>query len=61
MIDDIEKINQYIIYAEKYDVIPNVIYYALNYLKENPDKSIYDALNFGQYTVLEKIYHVDYE
>ena len=33
--------------AEKYDLVPEVVLFALKYMKQNPDSSIEDAMNHG--------------
>lgn len=37
----------YIQGAEKYGLVPEVVYFALQYMKDNPDSSIEDAMNYG--------------
>jgi hypothetical protein len=33
--------------AEKYGLVPEVVLFALKYMKQNPDSSIEDAMNHG--------------
>lgn len=35
--------------AGKYGLVAEVVLYALQYMKSNPDKSIEDAMNYGYY------------
>lgn len=35
--------------AGKYGLIPEVVYFALQYMKNNPESSIEDAMNHGYY------------
>lgn len=42
-------IASYIEDADKYGLVPEVVYFALKYMKNNPDKSIEDAISYGYY------------
>lgn len=33
--------------AHKHGLVPEVVLFALKYMKENPDSSIEDAMNYG--------------
>lgn len=39
----------YIQGAEKYGLVPEVVYFALRYMKNNPEVSIEDAMSYGFY------------
>lgn len=39
----------YIEGAEKYGLVPEVVYFALRYMKNNPEVSIEDAISYGFY------------
>jgi hypothetical protein len=33
--------------AQKYDLVSEVVYFALKYIQDNPDTNIEDAMNYG--------------
>ena len=33
--------------AQKYDLVSEVVYFALKYIQDNPDASVEDAMNHG--------------
>lgn len=37
----------YIEGAAKYGLVPEVVYFALKYMKKNPESSIEDAMGYG--------------
>ena len=39
----------YIEGARKYGLVPEVVYFALRYMKNNPESSIEDAIAYGYY------------
>ena len=44
---DIDVVETYIRDAEKYGLVVEVVYYALKYMKEHPDRGIDDAMDYG--------------
>jgi hypothetical protein len=44
---EIDIVDVFVKDAEKYGLVSEVVYFALKYIKENPDKSIEDAMNYG--------------
>jgi hypothetical protein len=47
--EQLEKIAMYLQDAEKHRLQAEVVYLALKYMKENPDKSLDDAMAYGYY------------
>ena len=43
----LEIVANYIEDAGKYGLVPEVVYFALKYMKNNPESSIEDALDYG--------------
>lgn len=43
----IEIVASYIEDADKYGLVPEVVYFALKYMKKNPESSIEDAMGYG--------------
>ena len=44
---EIDIVSIFIRDAQKYDLVPEVVLFALNYMKQNPESSIEDAMNYG--------------
>jgi len=44
---DIDIVAEYIKDAAKYGLVVEVVYFALKYMKENPDIDIADAMDYG--------------
>ena len=47
--EQLEKIAMYLQDAQKYGLQAEVVYFALKCIKENPDKSLDDAMAYGYY------------
>lgn len=47
--EQLEKIAMYLQDAQKYGLQAEVVYFAIKYMKENPEKSIDDAIAYGYY------------
>jgi len=45
----LEIVASYIEGAEKYGLVSEVVYFALRYMKNNPECSIEDAISYGFY------------
>lgn len=45
--EDLEVISWYITEADHYGLVPEVVLFSLNYIKQNPEVSIIDAINYG--------------
>ena len=45
--DELNIVNFYIQDAEKYFLVTEVVLFALKYMKQNPQSSIEDAMNYG--------------
>jgi len=56
--NEITKVEEALKDAIKYEQVGSTVYFALQYMKDNPTKTIYDALKHGNYVVFEKVYHV---
>jgi predicted CoA-binding protein len=46
---EIDIVDAFIRDAQKYGLVNEVVYFALKYMKENPESSIEDAMNHGYY------------
>lgn len=44
---DLDIVTTYIKDAEKYELVPEVVYFALQYMKNHPEKTIEDAISYG--------------
>ena len=47
--DMLDTIHMYLKDAAKYGLQAEVVYFALKYMKENPDKNADDAIAYGYY------------
>jgi hypothetical protein len=45
----LDVVGVYIEGAGKYGLVPEVVLYALQYIKSNPESSIEDAMSYGYY------------
>ena len=45
----LEIVASYIEDANQYGLVPEVVYFALRYMKNNPEASIEDAISYGYY------------
>lgn len=43
----IDIVNTFVSEAEKYGLVSEVVYSALQYMKDNPHRTIEDAINYG--------------
>lgn len=46
---ELDIVHAFLVDARKYGLVSEVVYFALKYMKENPDKTIEDAMNYGYY------------
>jgi len=46
-VDILDTISMYLRDAEKYSLAPEVVLFALKYMKANSDKDIEDAISYG--------------
>ena len=56
--NEITKVDEALKDAIKYEQVGRVVYFALQYMKDHPTKTIDDALRYGNYVVFEQVYHV---
>ena len=47
MTKDLDIVHTFISEADKYNLVSEVVLFALTYMKDNPDSSIEDAMNHG--------------
>jgi hypothetical protein len=45
--NEFDIVNVFIRDADKYGLVSEVVLFALKYMKNNPDKTIEDAMNYG--------------
>ena len=45
--EDLEIISWYITEADNYGLVPEVVLFALNYMKQHSETSVIDAINYG--------------
>jgi hypothetical protein len=46
---ELDVVHTFLVDARKYGLVSEVAYFALKYMKENPESSIEDAMNYGYY------------
>lgn len=47
--DNLDIVSEYICDSNKYGLTPEVVLFALSYMKNNPQSSIEDAITYGYY------------
>ena len=45
--NNLDIVSEYIYHSNKYGLTPEVVLFALYYMKNNPQSSIEDAINYG--------------